>query len=221
MQVINNLPQPLENAVAHETVYNLDGTEAAHQDFHFTAAPDMATPLGPVDFPANISNVNFLKLDLEDSAGKLLSTNFYWRANEPNPDDLSGLDKLPSVILDANVDRADADGQTRIAVTLHNPTKSIALMAHVQLRRKSGDRVLPVFYDNNYVSLVPGETLTIHIQVDLSDLRGEDALIVLDGWNTLVTAESAKGVSIATNAEAQPSYWPDTGLPFQTVGLRQ
>jgi hypothetical protein len=29
-------------------------------------------------------------------------------------------------------------------------------MAHVQLRRKSGERVLPVFYSDNYVSLVPG-----------------------------------------------------------------
>ena len=113
------------------------------------------------------------------------------------------------------------NGQCRIAVTLHNPTKSIALMAHVQLRRKSGERVLPVFYDNNYVSLTPGETRIIHIEADQSDLRGEDALVVLDGWNTLVSTASAKGVTIATNAEAQPNYWPDTGLPFQTAGLRQ
>ncbi|HUY95408.1 MAG TPA: glycoside hydrolase family 2 TIM barrel-domain containing protein, partial [Terracidiphilus sp.] len=217
IQVINNLPEPLTNAVAHLTIYNLDGAVAAHRDYHFSAAPDMATPLGPVQFPANLSNINFLKLDLEDTAGKLLSTNFYWRASEPNPDDLSDLNKLPSVTLDAQVQRADANGQCNIAVTLHNPTKSIALMAHIQLRRKSGDRVLPVFYDNNYVSLVPGETRTIHIQADLSDLRGEAALVVLDGWNTLVSTASGKGVSIATNAEAQPNAWPDTGLPFQTV----
>ena len=221
VQVINNLPQPLTNAVAHETIYGLDGAVAAHQDFHFTAAPEAATTLGPVEFPANLSNVNFLKLDLEDSAGKLVSTNFYWRANTANPDDLSDLNKLPAVTLDARVERADAEGQCRIAVTLHNPAKSIALMAHVQLRRKSGDRVLPVFYDNNYVSLTPGETRTIHMQADLSDLRGEDALVVLDGWNTLVTTASGKGVSIAANAQAQPNYWPDTGLPFQTTNLRQ
>ena len=109
VQVINNLPEPLTNAVAHETIYNLDGTMAAHRDFHFTAAPDVATTLGPVEFPANISNVNFLKLDLEDYAGKLISTNFYWRANTANPDDLTDLDKLPSVTLDAQLERADAE----------------------------------------------------------------------------------------------------------------
>ena len=222
MQVINNFPEPLTNAVAHETVYNLDGAVAAHQDLplhrrarrgHHRSARSSSPPTSPTSTSSSST--------WRTPTGKLLSTNFYWRANTANPDDLSDLGKLPAVTLDAHVDRADADGQCRIAVTLHNPTKSIALMAHLQLRRKSGDRVLPVFYDDNYISLMPGETRTIHIEADLSDLRGEDALVVLDGWNTLVSTASAKGVSIATNAQAQPSYWPETGLPFQTVGLRQ
>lgn len=35
-------------------------------------------------------------------------------------------------------------------------------MAHLQLRRKSsGERVLPVFYSDNYVSLAPGESRTV------------------------------------------------------------
>ncbi|HWE85160.1 MAG TPA: glycoside hydrolase family 2 TIM barrel-domain containing protein [Terracidiphilus sp.] len=221
LQVINNFPEPLTNAVAHETIYNLDGSVALHRDYHFTAAPDVATTLGPVDFPANLSNVNFLKLDLNDESGKLLSTNFYWRANTANPDDLTDLNKLPMVALEPFIERADSGGRCRIVVTLRNPGKSIALMAHVQLRRKSGERVLPVFYDGNYISLTPGESRTIHIDADLKDLGGEDALIVVDGWNTAVVAAAAPGVSIAPNKEADPSQSPETGLPFQTVGLRQ
>jgi hypothetical protein len=93
-------------------------------------------------------------------------------------------------------------------------------MAHVQLRlQTSGERVLPVYYDNNYVSLAPNESATINIQANLSDLQGDDALVVLDGWNTTVTPTTAVGVSIAPNLEAQPGSWPATGLPFQTVGL--
>ena len=78
--------------------------------------------------------------------------------------------------------------------------------------------MLPVFYDNNYVSLAPNESATINIQANLSDLQGDDAL-VLDGWNTTVTAITGDGVSIAPNREAQPGSWPATGLPFQTTGL--
>ena len=55
-------------------------------------------------------------------------------------------------------------------------------MTHVQLRRKkSGDRVLPVFYDGNYVSLVPNEQRTITIEADENLLNGEDALVD-GGW---------------------------------------
>ena len=93
-------------------------------------------------------------------------------------------------------------------------------MAHVQLRRKSGKRILPVFYSDNYVSLVPGETKTIDIEAAASGFKAEDALIVVDGWNVTVTPASFPGGSIAPNLDAQPDRWPATGLPAATTGLR-
>lgn len=222
VQIINNLPTPLENATADVTVYNLDGTVALQYQRHFTAPADFATSIGPVEFPANTSNVNFVKLVLHDATGNLLSTNFYWRANvDGHPDDLTDLNKLPAVTLQSEVSRHDEAGRARITVTLRNPSKNIALMAHIQLRRKSGERVLPVYYDANYVSLAPGESRTINIDADLKDLHGEDALLVLDGFNTTVDPASSAGVSIAPNKDADPLQSPETGLPFQTEGLRQ
>jgi hypothetical protein len=94
-------------------------------------------------------------------------------------------------------------------------------MAHLQLRRqKSGERVLPVFYSDNYVSLIPNETKTITIEAALNDFKGENALVVVDGWNVTVAPSSCAGVSIAPNVEADPNHSPVTGLPFQTAGLR-
>jgi len=51
VQVINNLPTALENAHAHLTIYNLDGTVAYEHDYDVTAAPSCATDLGAVDWP--------------------------------------------------------------------------------------------------------------------------------------------------------------------------
>jgi len=93
-------------------------------------------------------------------------------------------------------------------------------MTHAQLRRKSGERVLPAFYTDNYVSLVPNETRTITIEADASLFNGEDALVVIDGWNTTVAPSAQKNVAIAPNLDAQPEHTPQTGLPFQTEGLR-
>src|SRR5208282_2144597 len=147
-----------------------------------------ATNLGTVDFPAHPSAVHFLKLALHNAAGELLSSNFYWLGAPDHPGDLTALNDLPMVTLTAKAEELEGKiaGQRQLAIPLHNPTHDIALMAHVQLRRKSGERVLPVFYSDNYVSLLPDETKTIAIEAALRDFNGENAMIVFDGWNVTV-----------------------------------
>jgi hypothetical protein len=221
VQVINNLGEPLEGAVAHVSIYDLDGTAAAQHEIPVAAPGSAVTSLGVVEFPASVSRIHFIKLDLNDATGKLISSNFYWHALAGNPDDLTDLNKLPIVTLDAKVKRSFAGGQQVVTVTIHNPTKSIALMTHLQLRYKnSGERILPVFPSDNYISLVPDETRAITLTATTGDFIPPDVEVVVDGWNVSVTPASAKGVSIAPNIDAQPSHWPTTGLPFQTVGLR-
>jgi Exo-beta-D-glucosaminidase Ig-fold domain len=125
---------------------------------------------------------------------------------------------LPTATLDAKVTRSDVGGKSLLTIALHNPGSQIALMAHLQLRRKSsGERVLPVYYSDNYVSLLPNETRTITIEVATSDLKGEEALVLVDGWNVGFNASSSSGVGIAINAEAQVNHWPVTGLPMIPV----
>jgi beta-galactosidase/beta-glucuronidase len=221
VQVINNLPEAAKDLVANVAVYNLDGTLAYEHKTRVTAEPFVATNLGPIDFPATVSPVHFIKLELLDAKEKLLSSNFYWRAQPERPDDFTALNKMPAVKLEATAASADAQGKRTVTVTLHNPSKNIALMAHVQLRReKSGERVLPVYYSDNYVSLVGGETRTIKAEADMSQFKDEDALVVVDGWNVTVEPATGNGVRVETNVEAQPEHWPVTGLPFQTEGLR-
>ena len=221
LQVINNLPSTLANAVAKVSVYNLDGTLAYQHETPVTAPPDVATDLGAIEFPDSVSPVHFIKLELKDSTGKLVSSNFYWRSLPDHPDDFNDLNKLAPVTLEAKVASQDAGDKRLLTVTLHNPSTGIALMAHLQLRRqRSGERVLPVFYSDNYVSLLANETKTITIEAALNDFNGENALVVFDGWNVTVAPASFAGVSVAPNVEADPNHWPVTGLPFQTVGLR-
>ena len=137
---------------------------------------------------------------------------------------------LPTVTLRATIARhddapagpnADESGaRLGLAVTLTNPGKAIALMTHLQLRRKtSGDRVLPVFYSDNYISLAPGETRTVTIDAALADLKGDTPLVVLDGWNVDVDPVTNPDCALAPNIEAQPSHWPATGLPMIAAGL--
>jgi Exo-beta-D-glucosaminidase Ig-fold domain/Glycosyl hydrolases family 2/Glycosyl hydrolases family 2, sugar binding domain/Glycosyl hydrolases family 2, TIM barrel domain len=215
VQVINNLDTALENARARLSIYNLDGSAAYQHDFDVSAAASAATSLGAVDWPAGLSAVHFVKLELRDAAGKLVSENFYWRALPVHQDDLKALCDLPTVTLDTKVTRRDVAGKSFFDVTLHNPGTQVALMAHVQLRRKrSGERVLPVYYSDNYVSLVPNEGRTITIEAATADLKGEAALVLVDGWNVGVAASSSAGFDLGLNVGAQVDHWPVTGLPM-------
>ena len=222
LQMVNNLPEPLTGAVAHVTLYNIDGTVAATHDVPVTAAGSAVTDLGAVEFPTTISPVHFIKLDLDNAQGKLISSNFYWHATAEHPDDLTALKQLPTVTLAADIARTlTPDGQQVVTVTLRNATKSIALMTHLQLRNaQTHERILPFFASDNYISLAPGETRTVTLTAAVGSGVDLGAQVVVDGWNVSVTPVGHQGISIAPNVEAQPDHWPTTGLPYQTVGLR-
>jgi Exo-beta-D-glucosaminidase Ig-fold domain len=221
VQVINNLPEPLNDATAHVAIYGLDGKLAAEHDTKVNATPEAATNLGRVEFPAGISPVHFLKLELRDSSGKLVSSNFYWLGAENRPDDLSALNQLPSVTLDLKAQQKNDHGVRRVTITLHNPTTQIALMTHLELKRaQSGERVLPVFDSDNYISLVPGETKAITMEAEDGAFNGEKPLVSVDGWNVTVKTGSSHGIAIVPDVDAEPGHSPVTGLPYATTGLR-
>ncbi|HZF00823.1 MAG TPA: malectin domain-containing carbohydrate-binding protein [Methylomirabilota bacterium] len=215
LMVVNNHPEALTDAKARISFYNLDGSIVTNVDVEVKAAPSAITDLGLLALPDNLSSVYFVKLELHGADGKLLSDNFYWHALKEHQDDLRDFNQLPTVTLDEKVSRHDADGKCLLDVMLHNPSSQVALMAHLQLRReKSGERVLPVYYTDNYISLTPNESKTISIEAAQSDLKGEKPLVAVDGWNIGITSVSSSAVAVALNANAQVDRWPVTGLPI-------
>lgn len=239
LQVINNLPHALEGYTAHVQVLNGPGF---HQSFPPSGAPieselelwkagvdkdipvsgpaDTAIDLGAVPLPRHLPAVYFIRLDLKDPQGQIVSRNLYWKTAPTQGNDLSPLEWLPVVKLNGAVQRHDENGRVRLAVTLTNPDKTMALLVHVQLRRKSTNkRVLPVFYSDNYIWLGQGESRTIDIDAAEADLKGDVPLVVVDGWNVDVTPTSGADWALAPNVDAQVSHWPATGLPMITAGL--
>jgi beta-mannosidase len=209
LMVVNNTPAPLAGLTARVRVFNLDGAMKSDRTVNITAPASAVTDAGAIDFPEDLSPVHFVKLELRDAAGKLISDNFYWRALPTNAVDYTSLDKIATAQLDASITRHDADGKCLLDVTLSNPTQVIAVMAHIQLRRAdTGARVLPVYYSENFVSLLPDESRTISVEADAKNLGGAQPLVMLDGWNVTVKNQTFPGASIALNTDAQPGGEP-------------
>ncbi|HVU34007.1 MAG TPA: glycoside hydrolase family 2 TIM barrel-domain containing protein [Opitutaceae bacterium] len=207
LDVINQTPVAANGLTARIRVFALNGAMTLDRTVSVDARPSAATDAGPVPFPAASSSVQFIKLELRDRDGRLVSDNFYWRASDRAPDDFRALNTLPRVALTANATRHDADGQCRLSVTVTNPTRTIALMAHLQLRHgANGARVLPVYYDDNFVSLLPGESRTIEIEESATALAGGNPHVVIDGWNVTTAAQTFPDhVSVGPNPGMEPS----------------
>ena len=118
VQVINNKPDAMANLRAHVAVYNLDGSLAYEHETQISAAPDVATDLGPIDFPAAVSPVHFIKLDLRECDRPTDLDQFLLaRCRPPIPTTLYALNQLPMVTLTATVrsDERSHSGATQAA----------------------------------------------------------------------------------------------------------
>jgi len=211
LEVINNKPETLTGLTVRSTLYSSDSKIVSQQTYPIASVPGSSTfKVAQLDTSAHTSPLYFVKLDLTASDGKLLSTNFYWQNTAQ--DDFTALEKLPTAIIEAHAISHIEGSNTLLTVTLSNPTNTIALMTHLQLHQKqSGERVLPVFYSDNYITLVPGESRTLTIQAATKDLAHNTPLLLIDGFNVDVKP-TAGAVSIAPNLNAQPSHWPATNI---------
>ncbi|MGA7473617.1 MAG: sugar-binding domain-containing protein [Candidatus Sulfotelmatobacter sp.] len=207
VEVVNNRSDALNALSVNVLIYRFDGTLDSHKSYPVAQVPGSSTiKVAQIEVSTRISPLYFIKLDLTDASGKLLSSNFYWQ--HVAQDQFDGLMNLPTVILDTDANTRTEGNKTMLTVTLHNNTNNVALLSHLQLhQKKSGRRVLPVFYSDNYISLVPGESSTITIEAATKDLQGDLPLVELDGYN--VDVKPVDGlVSIMANVNAQPSHWP-------------
>jgi hypothetical protein len=171
--VINHLANTLKNASVTATIYDLSGHVEQARTNTLTAGADACTDVVTLDWPAN--GCHFVRLELRNQAGKLLSENFYWYAREEKQ--LQELNSLPKVRLTAKVHAKHGGVEVRVT----NPSQTPALAVRLTLRDgKSGQMILPVYYGDNYFSLLPGESREVRIE---SPGASRDSNVTLDGWN--------------------------------------
>ncbi|HMA38947.1 MAG TPA: hypothetical protein VKP10_02655 [Gemmatimonadales bacterium] len=145
------------------------------------------------------SPVYFLDLRLVDASGRLLSGNLYWLSSRPDEldfarstwyvtpttayADFTALDSLPRAAVSGRV-RFTREGPEEVAhVTLSNPGSTLAFFLRLQVvNAKSGEELLPVLWEDNYLSLLPGETREVTARYRPDGAAGARTLVV-SGWN--------------------------------------
>jgi hypothetical protein len=207
IEVVNNSPKALERYEVLASVYDIDGKRrVASRPRPFDVPASSVYSVMKLEDSDLSAKAQFLKLKLVNGLGKTVSDNFYWEPAAGNPTILTELQNLAQVKLDFAAKPVKAQsGVIRIAVTIVNPSSHVALATHLQLRRaRSGTRVLPVFYSDNYVSLLPGESKTVTVEAATADLAGEPPLFAVDGWNVEVGKVSGESFAVKQNLAMKP-----------------
>jgi len=121
----------------------------------------------------------FLSLRLTDVNKNIVSDNLYWLPDEKGV--YSGLKKIAASQLET-IAKQTAPGT--IEVTLSNPANTpVGFFNRLSLvDAQSGDRLLPVFYSDNYVSILPGERKTVTISYDPGKVKNTP-VVSIGGWN--------------------------------------
>jgi hypothetical protein len=131
----------------------------------------------------NLTPVHFVKLELTDAAGNVVSDNFYWLAGNDTTD-LARLGQLPRVRLEASLAVRSAGSERIAEVQVRNPTDQVAMFIHLAVTKgPGGEEVLPVLWDDNYFSLAPGESRRVCARFAAADLGSAAPALAVGGWN--------------------------------------
>jgi hypothetical protein len=191
VKVVNCTLKDLKGLSAEAHVYNLDGSlhlkkslaldcpsNSVHQCFNLFEDDDPKSP--------SLSDVHFIRLELKDAGGHLLSNNFYWRAKEVwKYQDLSAMGKVK---VSGTVKKAQDGDTCKLTVNVGNANKAVALMTRLKLEDPaSGLLVAPILYSENYFSLTPGESRLITIDFRAQKVLGREVKVMVEGWNVTPT----------------------------------
>jgi exo-1,4-beta-D-glucosaminidase len=108
---------------------------------------------------------------------------------------MTQLQKLQPVKLALSGRAVRKDGHEIAHVKVSNPGRNLAFFIHLQIKQGLVERsVLPVIWQDNYFSLLPGESREVTATYRIKDLGDAPAFLAVEGWNS-----AAVKMPIATN----------------------
>ena len=192
VSVVNNSFVPAAKLRVKAEVRNLDWSLQWSGGQAVESLPEEQTikalfQVPPKDTPG-FDDVHLIYVQLLDSAGTRIDDMIYWRSKgDPKYGAerfFYSLNRMPVATLQMAAATRSEGAKQIITVTAMNPSKSLAFFNRLKIcRGASKQLVRPVFYSDNYFSILPGQTKTVTIDFDAKELDGEVATIVAEGWN--------------------------------------
>ncbi len=197
--VVNSTRNPYPGLKGKVAVWNLNLQEKFSQIKSLDAAPNGSSRLLTLPELSGLTSTYFLSLTLEDRSGRTLSRNFYWLSTRADTlddakstwyytpqrefADFTALQTLPRAEVQFS-SRYSLQGDRQLAsVSLKNTSSHLAFFLRLKLKKGAdGEEVTPVLWEDNYVSLLPGESRQLQASCRIQDLEGKNPVVEMEMW---------------------------------------
>ena len=162
-------------------IFNIHGKLFSDAQYTTSTEANRITGLRAINTTAIKDDVYFVRLKLTDKNQELIDENFYWLSQQGKS--YEKLNELKEVQLKIELTESSAKLKT---VKISNSGNETAFFARLKITNEtSKDLVLPVFFSENYFTLLPGESRVITIDLSLLQEKVRSGILLLEteGWN--------------------------------------
>ncbi|MFH1716344.1 MAG: glycoside hydrolase family 2 TIM barrel-domain containing protein [Planctomycetota bacterium] len=198
--LVNDTLNRFENVTADIRAIDMRAAQAFSSERVVVAEPLSSQEILVLpEFP-RITSTYFLRLRLTGRDGVEIASNFYWLSTRPDVLDYDAkvtpweyytpsrqfadftlLDSLAPAAVDIQHELWAEGSGSRIAVALRNTGADIAFALELKLLdANTSQPVVPIFWTDNYVTLLPGECRTVSATFGETD----NCLLAVQSWNT-------------------------------------
>ena len=210
--VINNYFEDFQDLKVDAKVLDINMKEVFLESKKVSVNENSKSLVFPVQVPNDISTTYFLSLKLTNKNDSIVSDNFYWlstkkdiegvkkevpifhqgrtwhvfAAEQKSYADFTSLKNLPKVKVNMDYFMEPGEEENTVSVFLENPSQTIAFGINLSLVKSlNGEDILPAYWDDNYFSLLPGESRTVKVRYKTIKSKNKDVDVLLKGWNVL------------------------------------
>jgi exo-1,4-beta-D-glucosaminidase len=205
VKVVNSTLTGYNGMTAVATVYNIpDLTVKYTNQVSLNVPANASTQIFTIPTISGLTTTYFIRLQLQNSSGQVVSNNLYWYSTTKDVlgspkgktswyvtpvttyANLTGLNSLASNSnLTASASRTSSNGTDTVTIALTNPSaNALAFFVRAEVTAGNGGlEVLPVTYTDNYITLWPGESITITARYATADLGGQAPFLRVRGYN--------------------------------------
>jgi len=195
--LVNDTLKALPEVAIHARLFDHASHQVFTKELKVPCAANGASRVLSLPVLDKSSPLYFLSLQLTGPDGAPLAENFYWLSVKPDvldPEngnwyvmpnksygDFTALNALApaKVKLESRFLSGSAEG----SVTLTNTSNKLAFFLELQaVGAKSKEPILPVLWEDNDISLLPGESRTLKVRFPGAELH-EVPVVELQGWN--------------------------------------